>query len=311
MDAQTLARIFCDIPGHETFLSWEPLDKGWSSEQKYRIQTQGGTDLLLRVSECADYARKKMEYDMLLRMATLGISLSFPVSFGLCNGGQNVYSLLGWCEGTSADEALPNLSAEEQYAVGYNAGKALKKLHSLPAPETAMEWSSRFRQKLDAKYAYLNENGIADTATETLKVYLEDNFFLLHNRPQCFNHGDYNIGNLIVGDVLRVGVIDPNCYNLGYGDPYWEFAAVVWEQELREAYYCGFINGYFESEPPKEFFPLFAYYFAYAALSAFCEAHEMEIDRAYALAFAEETSRWFDGFQNPVPCWYENGKTKT
>jgi serine/threonine-protein kinase len=40
-----------DIPAYPTFARIEPLDKGYSGDKKYRIETRGGEHLLLRVSD--------------------------------------------------------------------------------------------------------------------------------------------------------------------------------------------------------------------------------------------------------------------
>lgn len=41
---------FNDIPGHSSWKAVEPISKGWSNDKKYRIITDLGEELLLRIS---------------------------------------------------------------------------------------------------------------------------------------------------------------------------------------------------------------------------------------------------------------------
>ncbi|MBS7259266.1 MAG: hypothetical protein KIG25_02360 [Eubacteriales bacterium] len=41
---------FNDIPGYSSRKAVEPISKGWSSDKKYRIITDLGEELLLRIS---------------------------------------------------------------------------------------------------------------------------------------------------------------------------------------------------------------------------------------------------------------------
>ncbi|MDR0904730.1 MAG: phosphotransferase, partial [Oscillospiraceae bacterium] len=96
-----------DIPQYATFTKIEPLNKGWSSDKKYYIETDGGERLLLRVADVAEYERKKNEFEMLKRVAELDVPASRPVDFGVCDDGKSVYQLLTWIDGEDAAEVLP------------------------------------------------------------------------------------------------------------------------------------------------------------------------------------------------------------
>ncbi len=60
------------------FVSREPINKGWSKDQKYRVTDQDGTPYLLRVSDIQQYDRKKAEFRMLKQIAALGIPMCRP-----------------------------------------------------------------------------------------------------------------------------------------------------------------------------------------------------------------------------------------
>ena len=42
------------------FETKEPINKGWSSDKKYCVTDKNGTRYLLRVSDIAEYDKKKM-----------------------------------------------------------------------------------------------------------------------------------------------------------------------------------------------------------------------------------------------------------
>lgn len=58
----------------------------------------------------------------------LYFEMSYPVEFGTCNNGTNVYMVLKWVEGEDLETALPLLMPKEQYELGRKAGIILKKI---------------------------------------------------------------------------------------------------------------------------------------------------------------------------------------
>ena len=94
-----------------------------------------------------------------------------------------------------AREALPVQMAEE-----------LAKIHAIPAERVSFLPQSRLEQMADE----LEEVGEPHAAIELGLLWLRENRPAA--RPLVFTHGDYRIGNLVVGDGGLVGVLD------------WEFA---------------------------------------------------------------------------------------
>ena len=85
----------------------EPLDKGWSSDRKYRVARENGVIRLLRLADPAQYEKKRKEYEIIQKYARLGFPMSQPLDFGLC--GEGVYMLLSWVEGEDLETVLPVL----------------------------------------------------------------------------------------------------------------------------------------------------------------------------------------------------------
>jgi len=295
-----------DIKNYGTFTTIKPINKGQSNDKKYYVETADGRRMLLRVTDIAEYDRKKAEYGIMERVYGLGVLSPEPYDFGLCDGGKSCYSLSGWLDGEDAESALARMSGAEQYCFARKAGALLKKIHTLPAPDDAGPWGDFFRRKVQTRVDLYNKHNLKSENGEKIIKYLMEQQALPYNRLQTFWHGDFNLGNQMLMPDGQIGTFDFNYWHRGHGDPWWEFVFIPWGKEPSAHYFTGMINGYFDDAPPREFFVMLAYYFACDALSALCytflglEPYEPEDGRRHM----ENVLRWFDDMRNPVPTWY-------
>lgn len=162
-----------DIKDYSSFKKIEPVDKGWSSDKKYYIETVDGRELLLRVADISEYGRKKIEFEMMKQVAALGVPMSQPLDFGICDNGKSVYLLLSWCDGEEAETALAHLTETEQYVLGIKSGEILKLMHSIPAPKEQEEWDIRFNRKTNNKIERYKACGIKLEMTKNLLAILK------------------------------------------------------------------------------------------------------------------------------------------
>ena len=297
--------LLSDIPQYSTFAKIEPLNKGWSTDKKYYIETVDGEKLLIRIADIDEYDRKKAEYEMLLKAAELDINMSRPIDFGFCDNGNCTYSLLSWCDGIDVDESLPLLSESDQYKIGIKSGKLLRKLHTISGPDNIEKWNIRFWRKIQDRLDYYNVHPIQSEHGDLIVKFLIDNRHLLDNRPQTFNHGDFNKTNIIVTSDGEVGVIDFNAYHSSYGDPWWEFDPTNWGNTPNPYYCTGLINGYFDGKPPIEFFETHRYYLAYDGIAALCETDSgQQGEVTEGIQHLENVCHWFDNMKKLIPIWY-------
>jgi serine/threonine-protein kinase len=291
------------IKGYSTFSKIEVINKGWSSDKKFYIETTEGKKLLLRTADISEYQRKKSEYEMMKQVAALGVPMSQPVDFGICNDGKEVYQLLTWCEGKDAELVLPSLTETQQYVLGIKAGEILRKLHSIPAPKEQEEWGSRFNRKTNNKIKKYKECGLKFDGDEKIISYLENNRYLLSGRPQCYQHGDYHVGNMIISPENSLFIIDFN--RPDFGDPWEEFNRIVWSATISPHFATGQINGYFNGTPPIEFFKLLAFYISSNTLSSIYWAISFGQEEITTMKNqARDVLSWFDNMNNPIPTWY-------
>lgn len=140
--------MFEDIRGSSKWKCVEKIDKGWSTDQKYKIITNSGEVLLLRISSIDNFEDKKKEYEIITKFSKLGFKMSMPIQFGVCDAGQHVYMLLSWVEGVDVEEMLPMLSTEAQYQLGYQAGEILRKIHSMDVDDSDIPSKTKVEKKL-------------------------------------------------------------------------------------------------------------------------------------------------------------------
>ena len=178
------------------YITKVPISKGWSSDKKYCVTDENGTRYLLRVSDIAQHDTKQSEFNMMKQVAFLGVPMCQPIEFGTCEDG--VYSIQSWIDGEDAEQVMSSYSDTEQYVYGLEAGRILRKIHSIPAPATQEDWEIRFNRKMDYKIKKYGECPIKYENGQAFIDYINENRHLLKNRPQVYQHGDYHIGNMMI-----------------------------------------------------------------------------------------------------------------
>jgi aminoglycoside phosphotransferase (APT) family kinase protein len=292
-----------DIKDYCNLTKIEQVHKGWSSDKKYYVETIDGRRLLLRISESSEYERKKTEFEMMKQVFSLGVPMSQPLDFGLCNNGRNVYSLFTWCDGEEVETILPKLTEIEQYLLGVKSGEILRLMHSIPAPKDQEEWNSRFNRKTNIKIDKYKVCGIKFEGDDNIIGYLENNRHLLLGRLQCYHHGDYHVGNMVISPEKELSIIDFNRFD--YGDPWEEFNRIVWSAAVSPYFASGQLHGYFGGNPPIEFFKLLAFYISSNTLSSIYWAIPFgEKEIGTMINQAKDVLSCFDNMNNPIPTWY-------
>ncbi|MHA7136695.1 phosphotransferase [Rossellomorea arthrocnemi] len=292
-----------DIKSYSTFREIKPINKGWSSDKKYYVETDTGEKLLLRTADRSAYEMKKSEFEVMKRLAGRGLPISQSIDFGLFDNGDSVYSLFTWCEGEDAQIVLPKLTDTEQYELGLESGRILREIHSVPAPGDQEDWEAKFNRKADGKIKQYKDCPIKIEDGDQIIAYIEANRHLLRGRPQSFHHGDYHVGNMVISPKGELSVIDFNRHD--FGDPWEEFNRIVWSASVSPHFATGQLNGYFNGRPSEEFFKLMAFYISSNMLSSIPWAIAFGEEEVNVMKDqAKEVMGWFDRMNNPVPTWY-------
>ena len=283
------------------FVKKEQIDKGWSSDKKYCVTDENGKQYLLRVSDIAQYNAKQFEFNMMKQVDSLGVPMCRPIEFGTCEDG--VYSIQSWIDGEDAEQVMLGYSDTEQYAYGLEAGRILRKIHSIPAPVTQQDWETRFSRKMYYKINKYNECPVKCENGQAFIDYINENSYLLKDRPQVYQHGDYHIGNMMMDHNGQLYIIDFNRND--YGDPWEEFNRIVWCAQKVPPFASGMVNGYFDDNVPLDFWKLLALYISSNTLSSvYWAIPHGQAEVNIMLNQASEILSWYDTMRNPVPTKY-------
>jgi len=289
-----------DILTSGRFINIQPLDKGWSADKKYCATGADGTKYLLRISPASQYGRWHALFDILRKVAALGVHICHPIELDTCDEG--VYTLHSWIDGPDLRETLPSLPESNQCKLGLQSGQFLKKIHSIPAPATKSDWAAHYNKKINKRIGAYLKCGLRFDGDEYILDFLEQNRNLLIGRPWSFQHGDYHDGNMMLQHG-ELQIIDFDRYD--FEDPWHDFNRISFSAETSPIFASAQLHGYFNGEPPEEFFVLLALYMASNTLASIPWAisfGQSEID--YMVKRSQDMLVWYNNMKNPVPIWY-------
>ncbi len=294
---------FNDIPLHSNWIKVEPLLKGWSEDEKYYIEDRNGDRFLLRLSDISLYDKKKIEFEKVKLLTKFNINIPTPVDMGICNDGNMVYILFTWLDGIDARDNLTYFDKAKQYKLGVQAGKILKKIHSIKPNYDLPPWEIRFKVAIDRVIdAYKNCGYKIENEGKILNFIRENEKYLV-NRPMVFQHGDYHLGNMIITPDNNLGIIDFN--RSGYGDPWKEFDRYVFTWGVSTEFANGQLHGYFNNKVPDEFFRLMALYSARNIIASIPWSLSFgEEELKTALDNIKKVNESYNGFSAYIPNWY-------
>jgi aminoglycoside phosphotransferase (APT) family kinase protein len=228
-----------------------PLIKGYSNDKKYLLQLNNNKSLLMKVSNIKSYTRKKQEFNYLNIHYNNGVKCSKPLEFFKLEKSNACISIVTYLEGKSGDEALPLLSKEIQYSLGYQAANELRKIHKVK-PSDTFNWYEKRWEKYQLKKAKLFELGYSFYKQREIENYIETNFKILKESYIRFQHDDFQPANIIINDKELIGIIDFNRYD--WGDPIEDFFKLPkYTNEISMQFSIGQVDGYFNDNVPDIF----------------------------------------------------------
>lgn len=276
--------------------------EGWSDDKKYCVTTENDKKYLLRISKIEQKERKSVEFEFMKRVEALGVPMCKPITFGTCDEG--VYLLQSWIEGKNFEEVISMLTDKEQYDYGVQAGQILKKIHTIKVSDTHEKWETQFNRKIEQKIQMYKECPIKYENGQFFIDYINKNRYLLNSRPQCYQHGDYHVGNMMIDNYGNLQIIDFD--RSDFGDPWQDFDRIVWSAQKSPLFASGMVNGYFDGNVPIDFWKLLALYISNNTISSISWAMKFGKSEINTMRNqAKEVLKWYDNMQNPVPTWYK------
>ncbi|MBS4192113.1 phosphotransferase [Bacillus sp. FJAT-49705] len=281
------------------------IHKGFSKDKKYIVHFEHGESCILRIADIEHYERKKAEFERITELQTFDVKTSHPIEIGRVDELGICYYVLSYIEGEDARDLLPSYSSKEQYEIGLEAGKDLAKIHLVKASPLYDPWYDRIMKKYTNYVEAYHSCGIKIEGDSKIIDFIAKNKRYLKNRPNCFQHDDFHIGNIIVKDKQYAGVIDFNRF--GWGDPIHDFLKIgLFSKEVSIPFSNGQVIGYFDNNIPEEFWSLYSIYLGMNVFSSVVwtkkvvpEKLDEMIDRLYCIL---EDHKYFE---NIKPSWYK------
>lgn len=288
----------------ETFIAIHKIELGWSSDEKYKIESSDGTSYVLRLSDIKLYETKKKEFEVIKRFSALGFLMSMPIDFGMLEDENYCYMLLTFIEGESLEDALPKLDEMTQYQLGLKTGFILKKIHSLEVPSDMIEERDIKEKKLRQLSLY-ESSSLRMPGDEKVIDFIKAHIDWIGKEKSTFQHGDFHPGNLILTKDMAIGVIDFNRWDIN--DPYEEFYKLeCFSSSISIPFSKGQLDAYFDEEIPDAFWKALSVYSAHVALYSIKWAEKFgEEDILHMKELYHMIMRHYDYFERYIPNWYE------
>jgi serine/threonine-protein kinase len=292
-----------DIPNFDTFVKVEPIHKGWSNDKKYYVETKNDERLLLRVSDISEYKAKQQEFDIMKKISSIGMKMSRPVSFGICENGKSVYQLLTWCDGEEAKEALYRLSDAEQYAFGQKAASILKQMESIDYKPASLEWAKSYQERVEHYIELYRKCGYTFKDDELIISYLQEQQHCIGERPTALMHEDFQTDNMVISSDGELSIIDFQM--CGVTDPFLVMTGAGVSAMYSISFAMGQIDGYFGNTVPEDFWEKYNYYMLAEMLYTFTVGVKIEEEREETIHMFDEEVNWIKCHGAHIPEWYQ------
>ena len=115
---------------------------------------------------------------------------------------------------------------------------------------------------------------------------------------KVFCHGNYWIDNMIEISNKDISILHFDDFYIG--DPYSDFSKIILQNRINTTFSNGIINGYFNSNLPKDFFKYYYYYGCLGLLNSinvksFASQKIAAVEFLYnSNDFTLETPKWYD-----------------
>ncbi|HEM3462551.1 TPA: phosphotransferase [Streptococcus suis] len=282
-------------------VSRQPLTKGWSTDQKYKVQLEDGRFGLLRIAERPAYEAKRLEFQLVEKLFDQGLPVAEPLSFWADD--LSVYTLYEWVEGQDMNEVASDLSDSVLYDLGCQAGQFLRTLHALPIDQSQRDWNSFYQAKIDSKIKAYQATSHSYPNGQAMIDFVQANRHLLEGRQIAYHHGDFHTGNFLLGRDGKLKILDFDRYDIG--DPWEEFNRLIFTADLSPAFARGQVDAYFDGAIPEEFWRLLALYLTVNSLGALSWAEHQDSEQISLMKLqAQKISEWYEYFNHHLPKWY-------
>ena len=297
----TLEELKKIIPNSKNWIDAEEITFGWSGEQKYKVKTTLGEELLLRILSFEQFEKQKDGIEFLSNSSKVLNTVPKIFAQGTTLDNTSYYLLLNYIKGNNGMNQIEKLNKTQQYNIGIKMGKIIKELHAITPQQINKQYNKEFLEKIDKYYAFFTENKAKFAFLHNTEENLINLKNIVKTRPVVMIHNDFHLGNMII-NKNEISLIDFNRATLG--DNIKEFDCIAWSATHSEEFATGLLDAYLENENKEEFFNILRKYISLWELQmlSFIETEDDE-ERNIVLNLIKYTESWFDK-NNIIPNWY-------
>ncbi|EOO20361.1 MULTISPECIES: aminoglycoside phosphotransferase family protein [Bacillus cereus group] len=236
------------------------ITKGFSHEEKYKIDLENRETYFVKVCDSANYERKQEEYMYMKQLELLHIPTPKLIHFIKLEELNKCVQVFEWTQGVNGEESLGKLSVKEQYAAGKRAGEVLKRIHAIEKENVIDSWETFRWNKYERYLKALANYEIDFLDLKPVLTFVENYKDLLENRPITFLHDDFHPANSMIHNNEFI-VIDFSGYD--FGDPIHDFYNVaIFTTRISKPFAVGQVYGYCGGDPSLHFWKLYSLYAA-------------------------------------------------
>ncbi|MFD1019277.1 aminoglycoside phosphotransferase family protein [Thalassobacillus hwangdonensis] len=300
MDVKALLQKLWESPIEE--LTY--INKGFSPDEKYRLQLADGERYFIKLCSKEYATRKQEEFTHMKNFKAMGVPVPEPIFFYTFDEAPYCVQCFEYIDGKDGEDALPEMTEEQQYNVGVQAGRALRKINTVPLEHASETWESYRMNKYDNYMLAVKDLKDVRLDLKSVDAFVQQHKHLLKNRPLVFNHDDFHPCNLMVSSQGLEAVIDFDRFD--WEDPYHEFYKMaLFSRNISVPFCVGQVHGYFDDEVPEDFWD---YYALYAAMTFAADIvwstrfSQDQIEHSYTRL--SRILEDHDHFKRCMPKWY-------
>lgn len=174
------------------------ISKGFSFDEKYKIELESGASYFIKVCDSSYFERKQEEYEYMQQLDSLHIPMPKLIHFISLTKFNKCVQVFEWIDGLDGEDILRTLSTEEQYRAGKKAGEVLKKIHLVEKEDKSNSWEMSIWSKYERYLEALKEYEVDFFHLNTVIDFVGNHKDLLKNRPIVFLHDDFHPANIMI-----------------------------------------------------------------------------------------------------------------
>lgn len=300
LDIKTIDQIISKLTDYQ-IETYEFIDKGYSDDKKYLL-ISADDHLLLKISPLDRYERKLEEFELMKSHYKNGVKCPQPLGVYKFDDLNVCALLLTYLEGQSSECLLSDMSIYDQYRLGKEAAKELKKMHELK-PDHDVNWYENRWQKYLSKKRVLEEMNFKFDHQTHIEAYIEANFHILKESPVRFQHDDFYPMNIIVKNDQVHGVIDFEKFS--WGNPIEDFFKLPkYTNDISEYFATGQVDGYFDGQVPGWFWRRYNLFIALNYHASYIGAFSYDNLETVKIR-QDKIFQEHDFINHQAPAWYK------